>query len=218
MWLRCLNPRLGNRPMGVPRPAINLWSFCRNICSPLGRSALTRPELNGIGDRRNPFFNGESLLACARGSQWMKRQSLWANEWANVGRWLTLDDVTVLPDDSDSFDSDPGEWLRFLRPLRPRRPFHFGAAIKTKKNQFAADFLFVSFERRTTDVSEWADSNFTNNLHNFNLFKFGASSDYFKIIQLNLTIFELFCSASSGWTRNGRRAEPSGASGGQVAN
>ena len=66
VWLRCLNPRLGKRPMGVPRPAINLWSFCKKICSPLGRSALTRPELNGIGDRRNPFFNGESLLACAR--------------------------------------------------------------------------------------------------------------------------------------------------------
>ena len=70
-----MNPRLGRRPMGVPWAAMNLCSFCRKICSPLGRSAAARPaaairdEPNGIGDRRMPFFIGESLLACKQQQQ-----------------------------------------------------------------------------------------------------------------------------------------------------
>ena len=43
--------------------------------------------------------------------------------------WFTrVDEVTVLTDDSDSFDSDPGELLRFFRTFLGR-PFHLGAAI-----------------------------------------------------------------------------------------
>ena len=45
---------------------------------------------------------------------------------------LTLDDeVTVLTDDSDSLDSDPGEWLLFLLRVFFGRPFHLGATITT---------------------------------------------------------------------------------------
>lgn len=42
-----------------------------------------------------------------------------------------MDDVMVLTDDSDSFDSEPGDWLRisaFFAAFRGR-PFHLGATI-----------------------------------------------------------------------------------------
>jgi hypothetical protein len=46
---------------------------------------------------------------------------------------LTLDDeVTVLTDDSDSLDSDPGEWLLFLLRIFFGRPFHLGARTNDK--------------------------------------------------------------------------------------
>lgn len=56
--IRCLNPRLGNRPIGVPCPAMNLCNFCINTCSPLGLS----PARYGVGTFRIPGFMGESLL------------------------------------------------------------------------------------------------------------------------------------------------------------
>ena len=58
LYLHCLNPRLGSRPMGVPRADMNLCSFCKKICSPLGRS----PARYGAATLRIPFFSGESLL------------------------------------------------------------------------------------------------------------------------------------------------------------
>ncbi len=40
--------------------------------------------------------------------------------------------MTVLTDDSDSLDSDPGEWLLFLLRIFFGRPFHLGARTNDK--------------------------------------------------------------------------------------
>ena len=50
-----------------------------------------------------------------------------------------VEDVTVLTDDSDSFDSDPGELLRFFRTFLGR-PFHFGAVATISKSTFNQNF------------------------------------------------------------------------------
>ena len=67
-----------------------------------------------------------------------------------------MDDVMVLTDDSDSFDSEPGEWLRigvFFAAFRGR-PFHFGANTnKTSSINKITQFLTLNVKRlaRTAD-------------------------------------------------------------------